>query len=257
MQLAPDASADRLVPSPVFILSSIRSGSTLLRCILNSHPKICAPHELHLYQAKVDLSTWYVRLSMEAVSLDARQIEHLLWDRLLHRILAASGKQIIVEKTPGNAQVWQRLAECWPAARYLFLLRHPAQTLESALRLQPDRPAQEVVDHVLGLLDGVDQARRELAGFTVRYEDLTADPAAVSRAVCEYLHVEWEPAMLDFGRPDQGPFRFGLGDFGERIRAGRVLPARSLPASAPVPGYLADRCARWGYPVCAPDDIAR
>ena len=40
--------ADRLVTAPTFILSSVRSGSTLLRLLLDSHPDICAPHEMHL-----------------------------------------------------------------------------------------------------------------------------------------------------------------------------------------------------------------
>src|SRR3954467_12084339 len=39
---------DRLLEQPVFVLSSIRSGSTLLRVLLNSHTAIHAPHELHL-----------------------------------------------------------------------------------------------------------------------------------------------------------------------------------------------------------------
>jgi hypothetical protein len=39
---------DRLLTGPTFVLSSVRSGSTLLRLILDSHPEICSPHELHL-----------------------------------------------------------------------------------------------------------------------------------------------------------------------------------------------------------------
>ncbi|MFJ8165549.1 hypothetical protein ACIRBY_32180 [Streptomyces sp. NPDC096136] len=39
---------DRLVPSPVFLLSAVRSGPTLLRCVLDSHSRLHAPHELHL-----------------------------------------------------------------------------------------------------------------------------------------------------------------------------------------------------------------
>jgi len=41
-------SGDRLVAAPVFILCTLRSGSTLLRVLLNSHSQIHAPHELHL-----------------------------------------------------------------------------------------------------------------------------------------------------------------------------------------------------------------
>ncbi|XDO64283.1 sulfotransferase [Streptomyces sp. RLB1-33] len=47
--------APRLVDSPVFVLSSVRSGSTLLRVLLNSHSQIRAPHEMHLRTVHVHL----------------------------------------------------------------------------------------------------------------------------------------------------------------------------------------------------------
>jgi hypothetical protein len=82
------ASVDRLVPSPVFVLCSIRSGSTLLRCLLNSHPLVHAPHELHLVDLAVHLDSRFARLAMQVAGLDDRHLEHLLWDRVLHRELA-------------------------------------------------------------------------------------------------------------------------------------------------------------------------
>lgn len=63
----------RLVPSPVFILSSIRSGSTLLRCILDTHSRIRAPHELHLADLEVQLTSPYVQLAMQTAGLEASE----------------------------------------------------------------------------------------------------------------------------------------------------------------------------------------
>ena len=40
--------ADRMVRAPVFVMCTLRSGSTLLRVLLNSHSRIHAPHEIHL-----------------------------------------------------------------------------------------------------------------------------------------------------------------------------------------------------------------
>ena len=48
-------SGDRLVAAPVFILCTLRSGSTLLRVLLNSHSQIHGPHELHLRYVSVTL----------------------------------------------------------------------------------------------------------------------------------------------------------------------------------------------------------
>ena len=43
-----------------------------------------------------------------------RAAEYLLWDRLLHRELAASGKSIIADKTPNNVFIVDRLREAGP-----------------------------------------------------------------------------------------------------------------------------------------------
>jgi len=44
---------DRLVEAPVFVICTLRSGSTLLRVPLDSHSQIRSPHELHLRYVSV------------------------------------------------------------------------------------------------------------------------------------------------------------------------------------------------------------
>ena len=41
-------SGDRLVESPGFVMCTLRSGSTLLRVMLDSHSQVHCPHEIHL-----------------------------------------------------------------------------------------------------------------------------------------------------------------------------------------------------------------
>jgi Sulfotransferase family len=45
---------------------------------------------------------------------------------MLADALRRSGKPTLVVKTPSNVLIWQRIADCWPDARFVFLLRHPA-----------------------------------------------------------------------------------------------------------------------------------
>ncbi|MDT5027266.1 MAG: hypothetical protein QOE61_3692 [Micromonosporaceae bacterium] len=233
----------RLVRSPIFILSSIRSGSTLLRCILNSHTQVHAPHELHLMDIRVSLASAYAELAVSAGDLHVAELEHLLWDRLLHRSLQASGKDHIVDKTPGNALHWRRLVECWPQARFVFLLRHPAQILESAYAANLEQDPEETKEIVLSLAGGVDEARHVLPGLVVRYEELAADPAQVTADVCAHLGVAFEPSMLNYRVPDH--LVPGIGDFTDNIRTGRVQLPR--PLAGAVGPDLADLCQRWGY----------
>lgn len=280
------SSPQRLVEAPVFILSPMRSGSTLLRVLLNSHSMIRAPHELHLRTLEVHFTEFYTKLAVEKLGLDKSGLEYLLWDRLLHHELMASGKQIIVDKTPGNALIWRRLRECWPQARYIFLLRHPASVLTSMLECsrelagslalkqqvrshaqlaataasrpselgpRPDhasgadearnRMTQLVLEHIRG----VDAAMRELPGLCVRYEDLVGQPDQVTRNICTWLGVRWEPQMLEYGSHEHGGFEPFVGDFTAKIRSGTIGAARPMPAAGDVPESLRAACSAWGY----------
>ena len=116
---------ERLVAAPVFILSTVRSGSTLLRVILDSHSQIRSPHELHLRDMRVEVREGHPAKALKALGLDEQHLQYLLWDRVLHRDLAASGKTHLVNKTPSDVHIVDRIAECWPDARFIFLLRHP------------------------------------------------------------------------------------------------------------------------------------
>jgi hypothetical protein len=244
---APAPAGLRLVPSPVFVLSSVRSGSTLLRVILNSHPQIRAPHEMHLRTLEVRQTKEYTEKAMKQLGLDGQELEHLLWDRVLHRELAHSGKEQIVDKTPGNALIWPRLHEAWPDARYLFLLRHPASMVSSLMNGRPDRKPEQTVAEVKRYVDAVDDARHELPGLTVRYEELTERPADITHEICTFLGVEWNKGMLDYGRQEHGPFQAFIGDWSDNIKSGRIQRARELPRPDEVPDSLREVTRRWGY----------
>lgn len=233
----------RLVERPVFVLSCIRSGSTLLRCILDGHSRIYAPHELHLTGLTVAVTSTYAKAAIHTASLDTKALEYMLWDRLLHELLTASGKKILVEKTPGNALAWQRIAECWPHARFVFLLRDPADILASAIEARPDRATNETTEIVIDLIEGVEHARTALAGHEIRYEDLVVNPTSVITELCYYLDVSYEAQMLQYQVPTV--LEPGIGDFTEKIRSGRILAGRT--GSPGVDGALAEYGRHWGY----------
>lgn len=220
--------ADRLVESPVFILASMRSGSTLLRMLLNSHSRIRAPHELHLQTLAVMPRPEFSERALHALDLERAELEHVLWDRIFDIELRRSGKETFVEKTPGNAWLWKRLSHAWPKARFIILLRHPAAVMTSAYVPQGKGRAGA---HVLKYARPVEEARRCLENaITVRYEDLTSDPEAVTKRLCAWLGHDWEPGMLDYGARDQGPDSAHMGDRSEKIRAGTIAEAR-IPAN--------------------------
>lgn len=236
MQLVKHGGGMRLVRNPPrelhrpgFIFSSVRSGSTLLRMILNSHPQIYAPHELHLAHIKVDFEIPAAEKAVEALGLSERELTNMLWDRLLNTALDRSGKSILVEKTPNSVLMWNRVAQCWPDGRFIYLLRHPAAIVDSWRRARTRQSEEDAIKSVTRYLRSLSEARKALPGHTIRYEDLTTDAEGEARRLCDFLEVGYNPEMIRYGAHDHGPVQAGLGDWHDKIRTGEVQAARPLP----------------------------
>jgi hypothetical protein len=242
-----DPKVDRLLQSPIFVMAPVRSGSTLLRMLLGAHSKLHAPHELHVRRLQVELSTKLARQAMAALDLSRTDLEHLLWDRVLHREVTRTGKSFVVDKTPSNAFIWKRISACWPDARFIFLLRHPMSIARSWHDSKPgEREQHEAALDALRYMNAVERARKGLPGLTVRYEDLTTDPEGETRRICAFLGIDWEQAMLDYGGGGE-IYQKGLGDWHDKIRSGRVQKGRPIPATGEVPEELLEICRAWEY----------
>ncbi len=220
--------ADRLVPSPVFVLGSMRSGATALCKMLDLNSRICAPHEMHLGRWRVETDSQNAHSALQAMGLTPGDLANLLWDRVLHLELVRSGKSIIVDKTPRNTLLWRRIGEVWPDGRFLILLRHPAHVAESLRSAHPDIPADTHYANLERYAQALSDAQREAHhAMTVRYEDLTADPEATTKRITEWLDIPWEPAMA----------------------AATAVPEAALPEPDPhqIPTELRTSCELLGY----------
>jgi len=234
---------DRLIEAPVFVICTLRSGSTLLRVLLDSHSQIRSPHELHLRYVSVHFDQKWSERSMKELGLDTRAADYLLWDRLLHRELTASRKSIIADKTPNNVFIVDRLREAWPDARFIFLLRHPGAIARSRQKYKGEGADELIIKYV----EALEAARQTYDGHTVRYEDLTANPERELRKICDFLGVPYEPTMLDYGQFDHGRYKSGLGDWNEKIKSGAIQPPEPPPPLDEIDPALREMCAKWGY----------
>jgi hypothetical protein len=243
----PPESRGRLLTAPTFLLSTVRSGSTLVRVLLDSHSEICAPQELNLRDLAVTTKDEYAERSLREFGLDASQLEYVLWDWVLHRELEESGKKHLVGKAPRNVFVADRIVECWPDARFIFLLRHPGAIARSRHAVREQDSEERNAKMVRRYGEALERARERHDGLTVRYEDLAADPRAATQQLCDFLGVSWEPEMLQYGRFDHGRYRAGIGDWKEKIRSGQVQSPEPPPPADEIPAELHALCVAWGY----------
>lgn len=139
----------------IFLLSSERSGSTLLRAMLGRHSRIIAPSELWLL-AYADYATWrakkpralesvrdYFALigrSVDGTWLDATFADRStdeVYDHLLQETPAGSA---LLDKTPAYAntsETLERTRRFDPF--YIWLVRHPMGVIDSHVRVHFSR----------------------------------------------------------------------------------------------------------------------
>jgi sulfotransferase family protein len=232
----------------VFIVGCPRSGTTLLKRLVDAHPEIAITPESHwiprFYQARKGLTAdglvtaEFVPLLLRHhrfadLQISRAQLESLTASgRPLHYSAAvtaifdwygkARGKSLVGDKTPGYVRGIGLLHELWPDARFVHLVRDGRDVFLSLVswpkvsagpgRLEiwrEDRATSAALWwewHVrLGRAAG-----RALAPdryYEMRYEALCADPAAQCAAVCDFLRLPYEGAMLRFheGRRTDSP----------------------------------------------------
>jgi hypothetical protein len=153
---------------------------------------------------------------------------------------------VLVVNLPGGAAAWPRIGRCWPDARAIVLLRHPAAILARWYRLQPRRPPERVVEDVRAQLVALDAVRREADTLTVRSEDVAAHLERELTRLCGFLGVDWDPVLLEDRSDPVDPeailesWRDGIAS-ALQPRADEVKP----PGRTPAP--LVELAQAWGY----------
>lgn len=217
--------------APIFVVGANRSGTTLVRLMLNAHPRIAIPEELNYFKMSPlsrswDEPTWDARDYAQFVDrilerslpllpgLNAETVRPRLLNTetptyrtpyagLLDAWAAAEGKARWGEKTPGNLFYVDWLIEMFPDAQFIYVQRDPRAGVASMQRVSffPDdvifnalnRRKSWTVGHCL-LHRVVPAAQRT----TIRYEDLVRTPQQVAHTLCAFLGEAYSPDMLRF-----------------------------------------------------------
>ncbi len=220
----------------IFIVSSPRSGSTLLERMISAHSKVAGGPEPHLMTPLAHLGYYeniekapYDHLRAVAAqrefvaALPNGEEEYLTALRaycfhLYGRQLEASGdaRERVLDKTPAYALVLPFITKVFPKAKYVVLTRHPAAIFASYAQsfFENDWKAAHNYNPIIErYVPAMARFIRETnAPFIhIRYEDLVTDPETHMKHVCEFLELPFEPETVDYGSVKETK-RKGLGD---------------------------------------------
>jgi hypothetical protein len=221
----------------LFLIGPPRSGSTLLTRMLGSHADVFAPQEPHLLtplahlgyhervaQAPYDPVITQTALRELVAALPRGEEDYLdalraCTDSLYRRLLAASGRRLLLDKTPAYALVLEFIAALYPDARYIVLTRNPLAVWTSYVNsfFDGDHAAAHSFNPILErYVPAI--ARFLRAGRVnlhhVQYEQLVADPASQLQRICEFTGIAYDEGMINYGAPGRAQAKTadGLGD---------------------------------------------
>ena len=193
---------------PVFVVGSMRSGSTMLRLILDSHPNIAIGGETGFVAALAATQEipnwkfgkgWYEQLGWTEAEFDARLRE--FYDGLFRRMADREGKPRWGEKTPFHTAHIARMAQVFPDAVFVGIVRHPGAVAGSLRKrfhyTYPDAVAYWTDTNLDMVAAGSALGRR----FALcRYEDLVSQGAPVLRELLCHVGEPWSDDVLEHHR---------------------------------------------------------
>ncbi|MBD3337956.1 MAG: hypothetical protein GF353_02530 [Candidatus Lokiarchaeota archaeon] len=204
----------------IFIGGAPRSGTTLLHNMLDSHPEIYGgPEFLHLKDI-IDLRRkLYGSIEKEWIDVFCTYEEadaHLrtLVENMLLPLADRKNLKYISEKTPENILVFSELLNLFPDAHFIHIIRDPRAIVSSLLQVRNRAIAkgmkppgitaniQTAIRHTKNCIVAGLQAAKAAPDriHTVVYEQLVREPETESKALCDFLNIEWHENMLFPGK---------------------------------------------------------
>jgi hypothetical protein len=241
-------------PEPfVFVVGCGRSGTTLVRAMLDAHPVMAVPPESYFvarmirrprdyeaaggfdvdrFVADLESNPWYRKWGLEARMLRAA-LEPSPLDladavrRVFHAYASAYDKPRYGDKTPSYVRHIGLLARTFPEARFLHVVRDGRDVALSFLRV-PFGP-RTLEEAALVWRSRVLAGRRAGAALgperyqEIRYETLVREPEEQLRDVARFCDLLYDSAMLRFN------------EHADRLMATGVPGAHKRLASPPAP----------------------
>lgn len=218
------AAGDRSGLSPIVLGGCGRSGTTLLRMMLDSHRQICCGPESNLFRRRaLDPESLADRFGFPQAAVreiyDRAGSRPQFIDAFASLCMQKTGKSRWAEKTPRNIGRIGEIFRCFPEARFVHVLRdgrdvacslrtHPRHRVKNG-KLVPRDTWKRIAGCARRWRDDIEGSRpfwSDPRFHTVRYEDLVLNPRPVLEKLMAFLGEPWDEVMLEHAGAGS-PFR--------------------------------------------------
>ena len=199
---------------PIFIVGCQRSGTTLVRLVLDSHPNIsCGPETRFLADlAHLTRGSW-TRLSQYGFPKEYWHGKIAgLFDSLQSDYAAGRGKSRWADKSPRYALVLDYISELFPTSQIVHVVRDGRDVVASHRDRWGYVSAVKAVEKWPRYIKAAQAVGRLLPSdryCEVRYERLVTEPEHSLRELLAYLGEPWDDSVLAYDKaPHDVPQRY-------------------------------------------------
>lgn len=195
---------------PVFLVGAERSGTTLLRLMLDSHPELSFGEEFEYAVDQIqgnqfpDLSDYYAYLETHRIFQGSgfELNKELSYQELIESFLQS--RQIAKASKYAGATVhfdFEKLPLLFPKAKYIHIVRDPRDVCASVMKMgwafrPQDGSAPWVNAHLSW--EKLSQNLSEDRWIRVHYEDLISDHQSVLKMVCSFIGIGYTQQMYSY-----------------------------------------------------------
>jgi hypothetical protein len=202
----------RALLNPVhFLVGAERSGTTLLRLLLDHHPEIAWSSEFEYSVDKLpgdagfpDMDGYLQWLQRDRIfRMHGWQIDGALpYPALMDSFLRQKrGRKKVIGATVHRN--FKKLLRIWPHARFIYLLRDGRDVARSWVAMGWSGNMWSAMDGWLAAELGWQELRATLPEdrwIEIRHEDLVSEPAKTLTRICLFLGTEFDEAMFEYVR---------------------------------------------------------
>lgn len=197
-------SSDGLLPRPIFVVGCPRSGTTLVRLILDAHPNISCGPETHILLDVSKATDERFRRLAEFGETEARWHERVatLFGGFQSDYARRRGRGRWADKTPQYVFCLDFIVACFPDAQIIHVVRDGLDVTASQLAKWGWGVALRCAagDWVRAVEAGRRWGAKAGAAryHELRYEELVGSPEPVLRRLTDFLGEPWHPGLLAY-----------------------------------------------------------
>lgn len=197
--------------SLIFVSGALRSGTTILHLMLNSHPEIHSPgefdflfdyiepikqHNIDFIKNKLKSDRIFNSQNLSFSQCSSTSKSQFLMD-LVNQV---SKNKVLALNVHRN---FDRIPIFFPSAKYIHLVRDPRDVARSCIGMGWAGNVYYGVDHWIDSEQSWQRLKTKLTPnqyITIRYEDLICHPENELKKLCQFLAVKYDQKMLSYSK---------------------------------------------------------